>query len=199
MKMKCELIIEEDGKVVYRGEAKSFVYNFAKVLAGMLGNSGDGSSLKTITATDVNGSTGTVYIEVNHGSASWSFNPMGYNAGDNNDSYGIIVGSGTTPVTYLNYNLASKITHGTGTGQLDYDTHTIVANYTLTGGYIDFYRTFVNRSSADVVVREVGLVAQSQIGSNTTKYLVARDLLPTPVTVKSLGSLTVKYRISLSL
>jgi hypothetical protein len=129
---------------------------------------------------------------------------MAMNAADNNDTYGIVVGTGTASVTPTDYKLTSQIPHGTGPGQLDYDTHTVASSYTLSSSYVEISRVFVNRSGGDVVVREVGLIAWNYFKDvdavrNDVKFLIARDVLPSPVRVKPLGSLTVRYRISLTL
>jgi hypothetical protein len=201
MKIKCELIVERDGKKVYRGISKSFLRNFGLVLAGMLKNDGSGSTAKTVAVTDVTGASKNVVVEINHGPTTYTMKTMSMMAGDNDDSYGIIVGSGSDPVSPTDYKLASKISHGTSTGQLDYETQTVVSSYSDTSSYVEISRSFINKTSSDIIVREVGIVAYSY--SNyvkiDTKYLIVRDdVLPAPVKVKPLGSLTVRYRVSLS-
>jgi hypothetical protein len=201
MKILCELIIERDGREVYRGISKSFLKNFGLVLAGMLKNDGSGSTTKTVAVTDVTGASKNVVVEINHGPATYTMKTMSMMAGDNDDSYGIIVGSGSDPVSPTDYKLASKISHGTGPGQLDYETHSVVTSYSDTSSYVEISRAFVNKTSSDIIVREVGIVAYSYsnyVGIDT-KYLIVRDVLPAPVKVKPLGSLTVRYRVSLSM
>jgi hypothetical protein len=124
------------------------------------------------------------------------------NGPDNDDSFGIVVGSGSASVSPTDYRLVSKIPHGTGSGQLDHDTHSTATSLSSTSSYIELARTFVNRSGDNVVVREVGIIARSYWRDtsvvNDVKYLIARDVLPSPVTVKPLGVLVVRYRISLT-
>jgi hypothetical protein len=198
--MKCELIIERDGKPIYRGKTKSFLKNFGSVLAGMLKNTGAGDAAKYASVTNTAGASANAIVEDYVTYTGWSFGPMTFNAGDNDDSYGIQVGSGSDPVSYNDYKLASKISHGTSTGQLDYETQSVVSSYSDTSSYIEISRSFINKTSSDVIVREVGLVARSwDTGRGVdTKFLVVRDVLPAPVKVKPLGSLTVRYRVSLS-
>ncbi|MCR6691591.1 MAG: hypothetical protein MRT15_04305 [archaeon YNP-LCB-003-016] len=204
MKIKCELIVERDGKPIYRGESKSFLKNFGIVLAGMLKNNGDGSTGKTVSGIiDMSGVSKSAVVEqyVSDTYAKY-MRIMGMNAGDNDDSYGILVGSGSDPVSYNDYKLSSKINHGTSPGQLDYEPHVIASSYSDTSSYVELYRTFINKTSSDIIVREVGIAAWTYsevISGIDAKYLVVRDVLPAPVKVKPLGSLTVRYRVSLSL
>jgi hypothetical protein len=201
MKLNCELIVEVDGRRVYGGPARSFLKNLSTVLAGLLKSSGTGS-VKYVLVTDPTGSSVKAAIDDAYpGGREYDYGPITFNAGDNDDTYGIWVGSGSTPVSPSDYALASKIPHGTGAGQLDYDTHMVVSSYSPTSSYVEIYRSFVNKSGSDVVVREVGLAAHSRDGYQgiDSKFLVARDVLPSPITVKPLGSLTVRYRISLSM
>jgi hypothetical protein len=201
MKLACELIVEVDEKKVYEGPASSFLKNLSTVLAGHLKSSGTGSVMYVWVADPTGSPVKAAIDDTYPGGFTYDYGPLTFNAGDNDDTYGIWVGSGSAPVSPSDCALASKIPHGTGTGQLDYDTHTVVSSYSSTSSYVEIYRSFVNKSGSDVVVREVGLAARSRDSRQgiDSKFLVARDVLPTPITVKPLGSLTVRYRISLSM
>jgi hypothetical protein len=202
--IRCELIIEKDGKVVYKDISKSFVQNFAKLFGAMFSATATGTAVST-TVTGKDSAPKTVYTEWYCGNTkNGGGTPMAANAPDNDDSFGIVVGSGTTPVSTSDYNLASQISHGTSSGQLDYDAHSFVSSYASVSSYVEISRVFVNKSGADVVVREVGLVCRNYWKDYLAlrvdqKILMARDVLPTPITVKNLGSLTVRYRVSLTL
>jgi hypothetical protein len=210
VRVRAEVIVEVDGKEVYRGSSRSFVANLAKVLWGMFNapvqNVEGAVASCTITAPD--GTSQTIWTEWHSPGIYYGRGgtPMAMNAPNDDDSYGIVVGSGTTPVSPTDYKLSSKIPHGAGVGQLDYETHSTASSYSGTSSYVEISRSFINRSGSDVIVREVGLVARSYWGGSggtnvaqDIKYLIARDVLPSPVTVKPLGSLTVRYRISLSM
>jgi len=115
------------------------------------------------------------------------------NAGDNVESFGIWVGSGTTAVTWEDYTLASKIGHGTTAGRLDYDTHTFTEISITGGAQIRIVRSFKNLSGADITVAEIGLVVSSpDVGYY---YLNIRDVLPASVTVPNNYGLNVIYYI----
>jgi hypothetical protein len=208
--IKAELIVEVDGREEYRGGSRSLLQSFAKEFAAIMGAPGNtptntGDVVTSTTVTKPDGTPATVYgewysLSVPAGGGAH----IAMNAADNDDTYGIVVGTGTATVTPTDYKLASQIPHGTGPGQLDYDTHTVASSYTSSSSYIQISRVFVNRSGGDVVVREVGLMARNYFKDlnavrNDVKFLIARDVLPSPVRVKNLGSLTVRYRISLTL
>lgn len=210
MRVRAELIVESDGKEVFRGESKSFLQNFCKVLYGMLATTGSADLsylglVSSATVTDTGGYSQTIYVEWYSlaGNVNGGGTPVGMNGPDNDGSFGIVVGSGSASVSPTDYKLVSKIPHGTGSGQLDHDTHATTTSFSSTSSYIELARTFVNRSSDNVVVREVGVIARSlwkdSNGTrNDVKYLIARDVLPSPVTVKPLGVLVVRYRITLT-
>jgi hypothetical protein len=205
MKILCELIIECDGREVYRGLSKSFLQNFAKILHIMLKSPGSSGTTSSGTVTAPDATSKTVYGEWYAGSQGYGGGvALAMNAADNDDSYGIVVGSSSQSVSPTDYNLISKIPHGTGPGQLDYDTHSVVSSYSSTSSVIEINRIFLNKSGRDVIVREVGLIARNywkDVGAvrNDVKFLIARDVLPLPITVKNLGNLLVRYRISLAI
>jgi hypothetical protein len=201
--IKAEIIVELDGKHLYTCASKSLLQNFGKLLCRMLGSPGTGATSTSTTVTDTVGSPQTVYCEMaSNTAANFYASPLAMNAADNDDTYGIVVGSGTATVTPTDYSLASKIPHGTGSGQLDYGVHTATESYTGASSYCEISRSFTNVSGAEITVREVGLIARNRYFYPTSvdvKFLIARDVLPSPVRVKNLGSLTVRYRISLTL
>jgi len=211
--MKGILIVEVyDGKLLSKleTESRSFVQNLAKVLASAFsavgGEAGGVSGVqRSTTVTDYNGLERTVWTHWYSGdviNGGGVFLAMNADAGV--DSYGILVGSGSTPVSYNDYNLALKISHGTGAGQLTYQSHSTSSSFSSTSSYVEINRTFVNNSGSTVTVREVGLMARAywkdvNAVRQDEKYLVARDVLPAPVDVPNLATLVVRYRVGLTL
>jgi hypothetical protein len=205
MKIKGWIIVELDGKEVYRGESRSFVQNLGKLLLATFQSSASGvvGGITSATITNTSGNSVTIYGEAYGGSPTSGFAPMAVNSTVGTDSYGIVVGSGSTPQTYSDYALASQIKNGTGAGQLSYGAHTTASSYGSSSSYIAISRTFTNQSGSAIVVREVGMIARQAVyGANTIssdiKYLIARDVLANPVTVNNLGTLTVTYTLTLS-
>ena len=200
MKMKGWIIIELDGKEVYRGESRSFVQNLGKELAALV-SSAVAASSTTANIINTSGYSDSIYGEYYGGNTPDGFAPMAVNAPVGTDSYGIVVGSGSTPQTYSDYALAKQIKNGTGAGQLSYGAHTTASSYGSTSSYIAISRTFTNQSGSAIVVREVGIIARQTAvsgGIGDVKYLIARDVLANPITVNNLGTLTVTYTLTLS-
>jgi len=105
---------DPDGKTIQKGrhEMRSFLNNFLKTIEAFARGAG-------VTVTNTAGGSATFYPAVS--GASSSITALNCMAGDDDPSFGIVVGSGTTPVTLTQYALASQIAHGTGAGQLDYN------------------------------------------------------------------------------
>ncbi len=115
----------------------------------------------------------------------------------NNDNYGIVIGSGTSGETINDYALDTQIAHGTGAGQLQYSTHSIVKP-TIVSDNVDFVfsRAFINGSGNDVVVREIGVYTLGLDTGSTFRYIcVIRDILSSAETVANGETLTIQYTI----
>ena len=142
---------------------------------------GTGNSIKDITGTD---RTITFY-----NTTRWKCNGAA-----NDDSLGIVVGSGTTEVTIDDYQLATQIAHGSSAGQLSHGDTTF--NAPVTSGqsrYFEVVRTFTNNSGGTVMVREIGLHSRNEAG--TYSFLSLRDVLASAIEVADTKVLTVTYRI----
>ena len=127
----------------------------------------------------------------------------GYRGPAGNDTYGILVGSGTNPEDFESYALQSKIANGTGAGQLTYvesEAHRITWNPGTLTMKNELARYFNNNSGADVSVNEVALTLRGyQPGSSVPyNYMTARDKLIATVTVPNTGQLKVTYTVQLT-
>jgi len=201
---------DRDGKVVQRGrqEMRSFINNFLKILEALF-RAGQGSATTT-TLTDTGGSSKTVYVEwyspgVGSGIDYAGGTPMACNASSGDDSYGIVVGSGTVSLALDQYSLASKISHGTSSGQLSYGPMTfedLGLDQTVSPPVyrMRLIRTFINLTSSAININEVGIVARNHwknAGSVIidVRYLIARDVLATTYTVPAGGGASVAITI----
>jgi len=117
-----------------------------------------------------------------------------YMIGDVGDGWkGILVGTGTTPVTNTDYRLEAKIDEGTGVGQLQHGAMSY-SDPVEVAGNIDhkMSRTFSNASGADITFNEVGIYARcTDVGGVHRHMMVARDLLT--YTIPAGGSVSVEY------
>ena len=184
-----ELVIRNrDGEIIERQEmlSRSFVKQFLQLMWVSCVRVSSGYRMKDYWVRDVDGDLDPVQV------ASSSFQT---NAGPNVDTYGILVGTGTTTPTIDDYRMEIPISHGIGAGQLQYSAVTFgaptsdgsVSHFTIT-------RDFSNASGSPITVREVGLVVYFQrMGSGASYYLTIRDAVN--ITIPDGETLTVNYRL----
>jgi hypothetical protein len=197
---------DKDGRIteerVERGH--SFLANFIKLLACSMAAHpvlmADGVALSLVdTGGVVRSGTGGIYLFGADGGLGTSF--MKANAGVGLTTYGVLVGTddGTIlPKDINNYALGAKIAHGTGAGQLSYGDSSIVpvTHDSATYSYAGITRSFSNGSGAPINVKEVGLAAAFYWDTNTNRYfLLARDILGSPVAVPNGQALTASIRV----
>jgi len=114
----------------------------------------------------------------------------------NIDTYGLRVGTGTTAVTPTDYELATRILHGSGAGQMIYGAQTYEAVEVIAMvSRFRISRVFTNNSGASITVREIGGAFSQRDSAGTQRFfLYIRDVLASPSTVPDGASLTVRYR-----
>ena len=94
------------------------------------------------------------------------------------DTYGILIGTGSTDPTLSDYAMAAKIDHGVAVaGDMEYGSTTVTPVPVTTGGTdydrIHITRFFDNSSGGEIRIRETGLVG---LGTTAGDYfLIARD------------------------
>jgi len=193
IKARIELEVIKDGKVIDRRveDAHSFVQNAAMNIFQVLAPFG--SSLPAVQGLKYTDGSDVVPVD-------WKDidNPGEYavDAPAGDDNYGILVGSSDAAFSVDQYNLVSKIPHGTGAGQLEYD-QTQLPGAVTSGNTIEYQikRYFNNRSGGDVTVREIGYAVKVVDAGGVEHYLLlARDVI-TAITIPDGGTLTVTYRI----
>jgi len=98
------------------------------------------------------------------------------NAPVSNSLYGILVGTGSSPQSWLDYKLGGLCTSGILTRQLTYGSTTPL-DYVTSGSvkYFRSSRTFKNDWSASISIKEVGYMTKQTV---VNKYmLISRDLV----------------------
>jgi hypothetical protein len=195
---------DANGKTIKyrRYRSDSFVGNILKIIAKILGNVSTTSSsdsteiVNFVAGHEIRRLDGTNFPNLK----VWTRNPLITIAG--NDVVGIIVGSGTTPVTLDDYKIESKIPHGNAAGQLQYGDVS-VSNMTMTDPnvwYVFVSRSFSNASTSNVTINEIGLVGNILRISGTTlttaAVMLARDVLEEPIILAPSESTLIQYRVN---
>jgi len=127
-------------------------------------------------------------------------NVFGVNAPGGDSSHGLVVGRGTEAVSMLNIVLQTPIIHGNLIDQLDYGTHTItMPALTATTGSFAFSRPFTNNHTATLTVNETGIYMRAQdVHGTWHTFCIARDLIAGGISVPTGHTLTVRYRLLLT-
>jgi len=121
------------------------------------------------------------------------------------NSFGLIAGYGTTPVSMDDYKLAYPYVHGSGQGYLYYKTsvislivggETTINNKTYKTMTLIIQRPVENRHTDAQTITEVGLVLNYKItGGANFKLLIFRDVLDTPITLAPTEVVTLRYHM----
>lgn len=182
---------DANGKLVRRTRkyrARSFVKQYIQHLRAGMNRANEGSVLDT-------SNTSRTLASPNAGTTDF----MNVNLATASNAYGIRVGTGTTAVAMTDYELATIIAQGTGSGQMEHGS-TTVGSLTSSSSEAAFTisRTFVNSSGAQIDVAEVGMACQSgDSGAQHRFFLIVRDVLSSVVAVGNAQTLTVTYTMKI--
>lgn len=176
-----------DGSIArrtHRRVSRSFVQQFLKLLNVHMEHAyGGGHTGPQVTDTSNTTRTLTFIAADSH---------LAVDAPEDNDTYGIVVGSDNTAESNTQYVLGTQIADGTGAGQLDYGAHVWI-DAQVVGANVDLQiqRTFINNSGGGVTVEECGIYVKSY---NVYFFMIIRDVTGT-VTVNDGQTLTVDYTL----
>ena len=181
-------LFDRDGKLIFRWRrrSKSFVQALLAILYSHVRQADNTVSYKDIG--------GTLRLIRNSGSS------FALNAGDNDSSYGLVVGTGSGAVAVTDYVLQTQIVHGTGSGQLDHGADSF-GSLTISDPNASFtiYRDFLNSSGATITVNEEGLYAgANDTGAVTRFFCIVRDVEAAGIAVADGQNLRVTYTIQTS-
>lgn len=126
-----------------------------------------------------------------------TFFQLALNGGSGDDTQGIVIGRGVTVESFTDYNLEDLIAHGVGATQMSY---ALMVEPGFSGNKtITWTRYFTNSSGGTIIVGEIGLIsALYQDGSTNYDFLLARDVLVTPISVLDTEVLQVNYTVSVT-
>jgi hypothetical protein len=165
---------DEHGRRIVSKKAQTLITAFYKVLYVQM------AYFSSVSIVDTTG-----YTRLITGDTA-NFNVK---AASGDTSFGIVVGTSTTPVSITDYRLGALISHGTGAGQLLYGS-VAVTSIEVIGSMARFYvtRLLTNNSGADITVNEVGLVERGY-----GNYLALLDRTLATFVVPNGGSRNVIY------
>jgi len=196
-------MIIKNGNIILKQEMKSFIKNFVLYLNSKISN-------KAVTIIDTSGNS----REVNFGTFRHKFYTRyewvnleiqeQCDAPENDITYGILVGSGTAPVSPDDYTLSELI----GSDKLSYGS-CLTSQVTVENNVIKFTyaRPIVNMSSDVVTINETGIVMKIKrfiTSDNRVRYseefymLIARDVLDTSISLNPNEGANVIYTIKVS-
>lgn len=114
-------------------------------------------------------------------------------AAANDGTHGVVVGTGDTAETNVDYTLETKIAEGGGAGQLTHGDTTVTAA-AVVGANVDLVvtRAFINGSGGAITVEEVGIYTKQVTPSY---HCIIRDVLGASVIIPNLCSLSVIYTL----
>jgi len=106
-------------------------------------------------------------------------------------SYGIVIGTGTNPVTMTDYKLQNQVTSNISHGVVT----VAVENPSVNVWRIRISRVFVNNTGSVLEIKEVGLYVASGVPS----YFFCADRSLYPFNISAGASRTLTYRITVTL
>jgi hypothetical protein len=174
-------ITGRNGKERYRGKkiCDSFVENFHAVLfSSFSGND--------VTVIDTSGLPRMIR-------ADGVFDTQ---APANVTTYGILVGTESTPTTATDYTMGNVIPNGVTSGTVQYNT-TTPATVTIEGDSVilSIRRVFVNYSPTPVTVREIGLCMRTMHGMEELHILLLRDIFEPGILMVPFENISFKLKI----
>ena len=175
-------IRDRDGKVISRERrrARSMLGNWYRILYAQM-------SFSTCSLVGTNG--------IDRG-ASWEQENWKFKAAADEDYIGIVIGTGTTPVTIDDYKLDTQIMNGTGTGQIRHLAST-PGSPSVAGSNCEFLtsRVFLNNSGGSIMVRESGIYSRCKGPTYYSYACIVRDVFGSPQDVPDGGSITIDYTL----
>ncbi len=154
---------KDTGKVIKdtgMRECKSLLYNFMGILYVQMAQT-------TLTLTKTDGNTQSV------GAVATNFY-IRANPGDITN--GIVVGSSSQAVNYLDHDLIVQIVHGSSAGQLNYEVQGPPSPPLFDGTYNfdEITRAFTNNSPGSVTINEIGLYCRA---ATSYYFCIIRDVV----------------------
>jgi hypothetical protein len=177
-------VTDKDGKVTRQESRKSesYVKQFLQILFITMASS-------VVTTHNIQDTANVTRNPIRDG------NTFLTEAGSGNTSYGIMVGTDTTPVTIDDYSLVAPIAHGSGSGQVQYGGTAFGApSADSTTSQLTITRNFANNSGALITVNEIALYCKAADANTIYYFMIIRDIISGGIDIPDGQTLTVNYR-----
>lgn len=123
----------------------------------------------------------------------------------NDDSFGIVVGTGNTPPVINDYAMQTKVANGIGAGQLQYGGVTFgLPTSNVSTSHFTVTRNFANASGNPITIYEIGLYVKGDNplpwmgtrGNSSFRYnfCTIRDVISAGIMILNGETLTINYR-----
>lgn len=181
----------------FESRSRTFNRNFWNGLFTCVANAAQGAATFGAGYLAGKGVTGAVLAQDASGT------PMGLfgwttNGAANNDTYGIVIGTGSTAESFGGTNPDVKILQGVASGKMVYGaTNPVIPTYS-SGTKVwtqAVPRIFNNNSGATIIVAETAILGYMGLGY---VLMFCRDVLGSPVSVLNGGQLTVTYTMTMT-
>ena len=199
--------LDMNSEVVSRIQFKSnsYVRNYFNIMA--MSSSATGADGNTSTSAD--GSAGCLvnWSGVNRYPFSYNNSSSALNTrlAYSPTNASVRVGTSDIAESFEDYTLTGAISNGSGSGELVKSSVSIVSNLwdsTNRVIYSNISQSYTNNSGADIIVKEMGLSPYFRIYTTTSgssqvneTILIARDVLPTAITIANGETKTFTYTI----
>lgn len=176
----------KEGKLLKRikRKSRSFVQQWNELVAVQLGFKTD-LSIKD---------TGGADRDIDYNEANFKAT-----AAAADDTFGIVVGTGSTAVTIADYALDTICAEGTGADELNYHACS-VGDPSVAGSDCSFTvtRSAINSSGSAITIAEIGLQLLGYDGEVGYYFLAVRDVLAEGVEVPDGGAISVVYTLKVT-
>jgi hypothetical protein len=166
----------------------SFTYQFVRLMEGFLRGSMQAmSDINNVSRTpDLSGS--------GYDANNYTNRPFSVAAGEDDATYGIVVGTSDTAEANMDYKLNAKIAHGNGVGQLEYSPQSFVTPQVV-GAYVNYVliRSLYNNSGAPITAKEFGIYCKSGLSQYIFCFIRDSDVIGK--TVIAGDTMTVQYTL----
>jgi hypothetical protein len=194
MKLYYRIIItDKNGKVTKRTrwrKSRSFLLQWMQMIEFITRHSWGGSGV-TVTIKETGGTSRSFAASIIQ-----TLSQCNLLAPDDNSGYGLVVGSGITAPTNIDYKLNTQIAHGVGAGQLDYGAQSYTSS-AVVGANVDLVltRPFYNGSGNSITIKEIGAyILLVDASTNGYSVCIIRDVVSdTPV--PNAETATVQYTL----